>query len=139
MATAYEGNALVLSWIHSGGTAILNGDYKTAEYKPSIDLLDQSAGADTNKTYVGHLKDGTWSLSGLIQDGTAVGGTVTLSTLIEGASGTLIVGPEGTAAGKPKITTPCISLGVNQKYQYAGLSEWSVELQQNGARTDGAY
>lgn len=133
---AYNGKNLDVKWIHSGGTATLTGDYRTFSYEPSVDLLDQSAGADVAKTYVTDLKDGKMSFTGLMQDGASAGGTVMTTVLAEGASGTLIWSPEGTAVGKPKYTAPAICQGVNIQISYNGLTEISVSWQQNGARTE---
>jgi hypothetical protein len=136
---AYNGKALVCSWVHSAGTVVMEGKYRNADYKPAVDLLDQSGGADTNKSYIADLKDGTWSVSGLLMSGTGVGGTLMTTPMVEGAVGTLIVGPEGTAAGKFKITTPCVSLGVATKLVYNALTEYAAEFQQNGTRVEGTY
>jgi hypothetical protein len=135
----YTGSAMYLSWINSAGTAILSGDYRKFDYTPSMDLVDQTAGADTNKTYLTSLKDGRASFSGLFQNGANVGGTITASTLVEGASGTIIFGPEGTATGKPKYTIPCISLGAAFSYPYSDNVEISCDFQQNGTRVEGSY
>lgn len=130
---AYRGGEnMYISWASNAGTVTLQGDYKTFSYTPSIDLLDQSAGADTNKTYVNGLKDG----QGAIMVNMQTAGTAVTNALVEGASGTLTVGPEGTASGKQKIVYPAISQGASYNWPYENLVEVSCNFQQNGARSD---
>lgn len=135
--TAYVGNNLDVKWIDASGTVTLNGDQTLFDYAPSIDLVDQTAGADTNKTYLTTLKDGKASLTAYLQAGTASGGTLTFSRVYEGAVGTIVYSPEGTAATKPKYTLPVIAMGAAFSYPFAGNVEAKVDFQQNGARTEG--
>ncbi len=132
---AYSGKSLTISWAYSGGTVALEGDYRSLDYSPSIDLYDQTAGSDTNKTYVTGTKDGQLSYSAMMQ----ASGTALSTALAEGNSGTLIVGPEGTAVGKQKLTIPAISMGAKFNWPYDNLVEISTTFQQNGVRVDGTY
>ncbi len=135
--TAYTGSALDVKWVDTTGTVTISGDQTLFEYAPSIDLVDQTAGADTNKTYLTTLKDGKASMTALLQAGTASGGTLTFSRLSEGTPGTIIWSPEGTAASKPKYTMPAISMGANFSYPFDNRTEVKVDFQQNGARIEG--
>jgi hypothetical protein len=135
--TAYTGSALDVKWIDGSGTVTISGDQTILDYTPSIDLVDQTAGADTNKTYLTTLKDGKASLTAYLQAGTASGGTLAFSRVYEGAVGTIIYSPEGTAATKPKYTLPVIAMGAAFSYPFAGNVEAKVDFQQNGARTEG--
>ena len=134
---AFIGSALDIKWVHSAGTASLNGDFRSFSYTPSVDLVDQTAGNDTNKTYLTALKDGRASLSCLLQAGTAAGGTAMTAVLTEGSSGTIIWSPEGTAATKPKYTMAAIAMGAASTVPYAGAVEITCDFQQNSARTEG--
>jgi hypothetical protein len=122
-------------WIHSGGTVTLSSDYRQLNDQPSVDLVDFTAGNDTYKTYGVAHKDGQLSLTILAQ----AGGTVLISALAEGASGTIIFGEEGTAVGKPKTTFPAISMGPQRNTPYNNVVEISVTFQQNGTREYGVY
>lgn len=133
--TDFLGNNAVISWVYSGGTIALNSDYRQANDQPSVDLVEVSAGADASKTYLTSLKDGQFNLTMLAQ----TGGTVLLAALAEGVSGTLIVGEEGTASGKPKTTIPAISMGAQRNIQYNNAVEISVTFQQNGERIYATY
>lgn len=132
---SYAGSSLYLEWIHSGGTTLLNTDYRTFTYTPTIDFYDGTAGADTARERISGLKDGSMSFAGVQQ----AAGTAIITALAEGVSGTLRWSPEGTATGKGKYTAPAISLGVKWNIPYNDIVEISADWQQNGARTDSAW
>jgi hypothetical protein len=127
----YAGSALYMEWIHSGGTVVLSGDFRTFSSSPSVDLYETSAGADTHKSYLPGIKDGSLQV-GLVEQ---AGGTVLLAALREGIQGTLVVGPEGTAVTKVKETYPAICQGANRTQPYNNVPELSISFQQNGAPT----
>jgi len=133
--TEYTGSALVGSFIYSGGTVVFNTDYRSLTSAPTVGLVDASAGSDTDKTYLTTLKDGKYSLKLVAQ----TGGTVLETALTEGNSGTLIIGREGTASGKPKETVPVIVMGPQFNYPYDGIVEISCDFQKNGTRVMSAY
>jgi hypothetical protein len=132
---AYTGKDLNLSWVHTGGTVALEGDFRTFSYSPSVGLVEQTAGADAQKTYLTTPKDGQCSLEVVQQ----AAGTVLYAALAEGTSGTLVIGPEGTAAGKPKLTIPAISLGARITIPYADVVSVACDFQQNGARVEANF
>jgi hypothetical protein len=131
---AFAGTSLKVNWIWASGTLAMDGDYRTFTYTPSIDLFDQTAGADTSRSFVNSYKAGEASFAGLLQSGSAPAWG---SALVEGNAGTIIYYPEGTANGNWRGTVPAISLGMAQNLQYNALVETSVSWTQNGARTEG--
>lgn len=135
--TSYSGSALNVQWIYASGTATISGNQRTLSYTPTIDLIDQTSGADSNKHYLTAVKDGKATLEALVQSGTNAGGTSAFATLTEGAVGTLVWSPEGTGATKPKYTIPAIAQGVGFTYPYADVVVASVSFQQNGTRAEG--
>lgn len=137
MAEFYGGSASI-QFVYGAGTAQLSGNYRQVQYSPSVELLEITAGADAAKTYLPAQKDGQVTVSGLEDTGGTVG-NVAGTLLLEGVSGTLILGPQGTTAGLPKYTIPVISLGIQRNYQYNAPSEFSITFQQNGTRTDGVF
>jgi hypothetical protein len=136
--TAYAGSSLVVTWIQSAATTILTGDHKSLTYTPSISFYDQTAGADTHKSYISGVKDGSLTFNAVMQAGTGSGGTLTYSTLTEGAAGTLRFQPEGTASPNPKYEVPALSQGAQFSYPYDNVVEVTVNFQQNGARSESA-
>lgn len=129
---AYSGSALHVQWVHSGGTVSLQGDFRSFAYNPSIELIDYTAGADKARLRLTGVKDGNASYSAVFQsDGTALS-----NALAEGTGGTLHIGPEGTAAGKQKLTLPAIAMGANFSIPYNDIVELTCDFTQNGERTD---
>ena len=131
------GSAAVIRWIQAAGTTILSGDYRTFTYTPSIELLDETAGADTNRQRVSYMKDGQAAMTALMQSGSGAGGTAMAAALVEGAVGTLEWNLEGTAAGKVKNYIPAISMGCPVTMPYNNFIELSPTWQQNGTRSEG--
>ena len=131
----FTGKNLSLSFIHSGGTLDLAADFRTLSKAPSIGMVDASAGSDADRTYLTTLKDGTYSWGGVSQEA----GTVLRNALLEGSGGTLIIGEEGTVAGKPKETVVVISMGAQYNIPYDNVVEISCQFQKNGARTLSVY
>ena len=131
----YTGKDLRLDWIHAGGTITLSGDYRTLSESKEMALVDASAGADTDRTYLTTLKDGTLEFSALHQ----TGGSVLKAALEPGTFGTLIVGPEGTAAGKPKESIPAIVSNRTVQYPYDDVIEISATFQRNGSSAGTVY
>lgn len=135
MPDGYDGGNMDLQWIYSGGTVAINADFKTFVYTPSIQLLDQSRGADVAKRYLANLYDGQATLTTI----NPVGGTIISQALKEGTSGTLIYGREGTVTGKIKYTIPALSKGAKMTEPFADLVTLDVDFQQNGVRVEGVY
>jgi len=131
----HTGAALAVSFIHAAGTLVLNTDYRSLSNSPTIGLVKSTAGSDADETYLTTQKDGKYSWKGLSQ----TAGTVLENALVEGTQGTLIIGREGTASGKPKETVPVISMGANYNYPYDNVVEITCDFQKNGARVLGAF
>lgn len=131
----FTGTNLVLSWIWSGGTVSLNGDYRTCSFNPTVAYADISAGSDTHMSRLTTLKDSTASVT--LVDSSP--GTAVYASLNPGVAGTLIIGPEGTASGKRKITMPAFCDGAVPTWTYNDTVTIAVNFTGNGAFTDGAY
>jgi len=131
----YSGKDLICQWICAGGTINLNGDSRAVSIKPTIGLSKATAGADADEVYLATVKDAQVSWGAVAQSA----GTALEDALVEGAFGTLIVGPEGTATGKRKWTIPAFSLGVSFNIPYADVVEIACDFQKSGALTRGVY
>lgn len=121
----YKGNNLYVSF---GGT-VISGDQRSLSKTGSVDTVDTTAGADTDKSYLTTLRDATFELTILDNGGD---GSAVRRALAEGNGGTLIYGPEGTAAGKPKYECYALVTAFNTEYPYAGEVEFTVSLQKSG-------
>ena len=124
----YTGKNLYITF---GGT-VVSGDQRTLSKNGSVDTVDTTAGADTDKSYALTLRDATFEIT--ILDNAGDGSTIRRA-LAEGNSGTLVYGPEGTVAGKPKYECYAYVTSFNTEYPYAGEVEFQVSLQKSGAWT----
>jgi hypothetical protein len=127
----YSGSAIVMNWIYSGGTVTLTGDQRSVNISPSIDFIDTTAGADPRRKRLASIADVTVSWSALMQ----TGGTAIEDALAEGAAGTLIVQPEGTAAGKRKYTIGAFSQGAKLNFPYSDAVEITCDWMGDGNYT----
>lgn len=130
--TAFHGKDLVFTWVWSGGTINLNTDYTSADWAPTGELYDQTAGNDTHHTYIPGAKDCTVNLSMVSQSG----GTATTTALGVNNSGTITISPEGTATGKRKIVIPAFSQGAQETWPFDNRCEITCAFQGNGAWND---
>jgi hypothetical protein len=118
MAELIAGPTMILTWVYSGGTISLNGDYRTCEWNPSVAYEDVSAGQDTQIGRLPTLKDATASIT-LVQQ---TAGTAIVAALAPGNAGTLTIQPEGTASNKRKITLPAYCDGAQSSLPYANVA-----------------
>jgi hypothetical protein len=135
MAEQVDGPNMVLSWIWSGGTTSLAADYRNVTWSPSVAYAETTAGSDTHVGRLTTIKDANASVE-LVNPSA---GTALYAALAPGMSGTLIIGPEGTATNKRKITFVCFSDGAQYPYPYADVATVTCGFTGNGAFTDGVY
>jgi hypothetical protein len=136
MATEYiAGPTMILQWIYSGGTINFAADERSVSWTPTVEFVDATAGADTVRKRLAQFKDATASVA-LVDQTNAAG---TASALDAGTSGTLIIGPEGSATGKRKITFPSFSQGAKYNWPFDNVAEITCDFVANGAYTDSTY
>jgi hypothetical protein len=95
--TKYSGAALYLEF---GGVNI-SATRRTLDVTHNMETADSTAGSDQYRNFVTTVKmlEAEAEILGLTFD---TGGSAQVAALQPGTNGTLIWGPEGTAAGKPK-------------------------------------
>ena len=131
----FAGSALYAQWIWSGGTIVLSTENRNFSYNENIETIDATAGSDTTRRKIASFKNATASLSMTAQsDGTAL-----IAACAAGVTGTLIFGEAGSAVGKPKVTMPAISLGVNRSVPYADVVTYDLSWESNADITIGAW
>jgi hypothetical protein len=139
MTELIAGPNMILQWITAAGTQTLNADYREVEWNPSVAYVETTAGQDTQVGRIPTIKDASAAVTLLGQ----TGGTALVAALPAGQAGTLIIGPEGTASGKRKITFPSYADGAKQTFPYADVSQITCGFTGAGAIlgnfTDGAY
>lgn len=133
----YTGSALYLQWVYSGasGTVTLNTNYRTCEVDEPTDVVDSSAGADTHRSGLATLTTGTIKLEFLDQ----TGGTANWNALAPKIDGTLTIGPEGTASGKPKQALYALIVGRNRVFKYDDVVTISVDMRMQAASSDNSF
>ena len=134
--TRFVANQAVMTWIWSGGTVTLDGDYRKYDITPSGKSATSTAGHDTREQRVATIADVKVAIQLVAQ----AGGTADLAAFLANAVGTLICGPEGTVAGKPKTTISAICQGAVQHYAYATESLLDIAFDGDGVTyTQGNY
>lgn len=117
---AFSGSSLYLAWVYSGGTTLLNTDFRQFDWTPTLALIESTAGADSFREFLSGIGEGgDISVTMVMQSG----GTALLTALARGTNGTLLYGPEGTATGKPKSSIPAISKGPAYSQPYDDIVE----------------
>lgn len=128
---AISGKSLYLLF---NGT-VIDTDYRSFNPTETIDLLDQSAGSDDNRTYIVSLEDGTASVEMVMQaDGTAVWNACDLGT-----EGTLEWAEEGTATGSERSYVNAIVNERSKTIPYADLIIMNISWQFSGDVTNTVY
>jgi len=118
MAELIAGPTMILQWITSLGTTDMKADYRAVDWNPSVAYVETTAGQDTQVGRLPTLKDATASVELVNQ----TNGTALVAATQPGQAGTLIIGPEGTATGKRKITFPAYCDGGVPSFPYADVS-----------------
>jgi len=136
MANEMAGTAFYATWTTSAATVTLNTDYRNFSYSPSISFIDAAAGADTAPTRLGYMTDGEANCSFLMLNNMASADIVSFN---EGTIGTLVWGEAGTTAGKPKVTLPAISQGLQRGATYNDVVILTASWLQNGTRVIGTF
>jgi len=119
------------------GDTVLNTYFRTLTPSEEIDLVEKTAGDDDDKTWLATVKSGTWDGEFVMPAGTA--GTAVWGAVVPGTSGTLEVGPEGTAADKPKHTMTALVRSRGKPLTYNDVTTFSVSWQINSAVSDTVY
>lgn len=132
----YSGTACVIQWF-TGGTITLQGDFRTLKFMPGVALYEGTAGSDTHQSFVVGVKNSKVDVSLVMQSGGTAADFGT--ALAEGVSGTLTIGPEGTATGNRKFTIPAISMGAQINIPYNNVVDMTNQWTGNGAFTRGVY
>lgn len=129
---AFSGSACYISWVWSGGTSVLSTDYKSINITPTVALLDATAGADTHIQRIKSLLDVSAQLT-YVEQSDATAFALALSA---GNIGTLTVGPEGTASGKPKMVFSAICGGAQKPITFNGIIEVTCTFTGDGGTTN---
>lgn len=131
MGTGFLGSG---AYIAFGGTA-LNADYRTLTWTNEGQIVDASAGSDANVINLVALATGNVTMTMRAP----AGGTANWAALQPKQSGTLELGPEGTASGKPRSYVTAIVSSSAMTFGYNAVSEWTISWVFNSAVTNTGY
>jgi len=134
--SAFAGSALSLQWVHPGGTATLQTDFRSFTWTPTLNFIDATAGADTYEELLGSYGTGVEIPVAMVlqADGTAL-----LTALDRNTAGSLIYGPEGTASGKVKYTIPATSSGPQFSQPFDDIVEITANFRQTAVEARAAF
>ena len=124
----------ISGWIKFG-SVVLSTDYRAFSPTETGGVVDQSGGADTERTYLTTLKDGTASASLVMQTGA---GTLVWAAVAPLTDDTLWWAEEGSSAGKQIHYVWAIVTERRKSLAYADLAVADVTWQFSGAVSDSA-
>lgn len=125
----YSGQALYVEFAGVDCSA----DYRALDVSREYKIENTTAGADVDESHILLTRSAEFELTYL--DETAAG-TAIQRALYEGAQGTLVYGPQGTAAGLPKFSCSATVTSVSPGYNYDKAVERKVKLVKNGVWLD---
>jgi len=138
--TEFYGKDLQFLWVGTAGTLDISEYQRGASFSPTGKIDVNTTGAAGYETRQVGVKDFTVTFQGLWQNSTSATATTSMeNTMRFGESGTVILGPEGTATGMRKYTLPVISEGPQLNLQYDSLTEVNISFTGNGTVTYGEY
>ena len=138
--TEFYGKDLQFLWVGTAGTLDISEYQRGASFSPTGKIDVNTTGAAGYETRQVGVKDFSVTFQGLWQNSTSATATTSMeNTMRFGESGTVILGPEGTATGMRKYTLPVISEGPQLNLQYDSLTEVNISFTGNGTVTYGEY
>jgi hypothetical protein len=123
------GKNLYVGLIDGSGTVNLSGDFTSFSHEWEQETADMTASADGTRYFAATVKNSTASLETMYL-GSA--GTANYGRVEPGDSGTLVWGPEGSAAGKPKWTMPVLVTKVSLEQPFDEAVKYTIEFQSQG-------
>lgn len=126
---AYSGQNL---YVEFGGVDI-SLDFRTFSWDDQYNDADSTAGGDVDEEHILTTRSVEFSFAGVQQTADGSGGSAVRNAIRNGAQDTIIVGPEGTAAGKPKYSCVASVTGNSISYPYADVVTIDATFKRNGA------
>jgi hypothetical protein len=131
----FTGKDCFVLWTSSAGTINMSADERSVSWNPSGGLVESTAGSDPFKSYLATTKDTTVDVSCVWQ----AGSYASENALLPLQFGTLLIGPEGSVAGKRSYQLPSFSQGAKFNFPYADVVEMSCSFQGSGTATYGTF
>lgn len=121
ISAEYAGSAAYIEWIYPSGTLNLSPHTRNVTVTPTMDTIDATAGQDASRQFLPSFVSYEVSWEGVAQGTASNAGSTIAQALEAGVSGTVNIGPYGTAATYLKYTMPAFSRGCVHTMPYADV------------------
>ena len=136
----YRGSAMFVRITKAGGgTATMQDQYRTLKNPFSRDAIDASAGLSDWRSFLAGLVQTTFAYEGLNNGTESPLGTADISLLRSITSGTIEIGPQGTATGSTKYSIAGFITKADLEWAYDDVSKVTWEWQGSGALTESTW
>jgi predicted secreted protein len=133
---AFTHGSVAVFTLHDGSNAVDVSDaVQSVSFERNRDTAEVTGLGDTDKEYIGGLRDATLSLDGTA-DSTLVDNLQT--SFEQDAPVAWTYDPEGTASGTPHFNGDCIVTSISQSSSVDDANKVSVEIQTTGGVTRGS-
>jgi hypothetical protein len=112
----------------------ISGDGRSVSFNESAEVLDDSKYGQDARTKVAGLTDGSGSMNGLDTSGDW---SAAWQAIKPASTGTMIIYPEGNAAGKRTLTFTAVVNERSVEYPYDNLATFSMSFEVSGDITEG--
>lgn len=130
----YAGSAMVLRWVTSSGTTLLNTDFRTFSWTPTLNWIDATAGADTYEVLLPSFGVGAEIPVTMVAQ---TSGTALIAAIARSTAGSLVYYPAGTAATNIYYTIPATSAGPQFSQSYNDVVTITANFRQTSVETLG--
>lgn len=131
----FTGDSLVIEWIHSGGTALLSGQYRKVTISHRADVIEVTGGTVAHREYAPGLASFLVRFEGMNNGTAPVLGTAHLNALAPRTAGTVRISPQGTAGGQPRWSGAAIVTARDLEFPYDELATVTIEWRGSGQLT----
>lgn len=125
----YRGRDLAVTF----DSEVISGDGRSINYEETADVLDDTVVGLDNRTKLASLKDGSGTFEALDVTGAW---SAAWQAVAPGATGTMLVHPEGTSTGKREASFTAIITSRSFSEPYDDLATISVGFDISGAVTE---
>ena len=130
----YAGSAMVLRWVTTAGTTLLNTDFRTFTWTPTLNWIDATAGADTYEVLLPSYGVGAEIPITMVAQSA---GSALVTALARQTAGSLVYYPGGTAAGQVYYTIPATSAGPQWSSPFNDVTTITASFRQTSVETVG--
>jgi hypothetical protein len=130
----FAGSAMILQWKTTSGTTLLNTDFRTFSWTPSLNWIDATAGADTfEKLLPSYGVGAEIPITMVAQSAT---GTL-VAELARQKEGSLVYYPAGTGSSNIYYTIPATSAGPQWSSPFNDVTIITASFRQTSVETLG--